>query len=281
MSQIGTAKVAIDSTIIEAPIYDISDVDYPVIRLGVGSGSTGTLPFYPLSENPSHDDIRVYHPNYGVMGLHDAATVRTLYESFEDGDLSEYSETTDEYWSALQSSYATDGSWVAAWQGQYNGSNGTAISLSGDGVGWYPQRGDTFGYDGLYRYQTQGRHAFLFGAQTHGGNRPSYPTAYYLRFNGNEGTVTLEYDSYGGDLEIIANQSVDYTGLADEVFSVEIDWGDPTIQITASTDSRGQFVDMQGDDTRLDSGGFGMGAVKNTHDTTDTRLLWDSLYYKS
>lgn len=275
MSQLGTAQLAIDNTILNVPIYEPVDVDYPVIRMGMDS-SVGVLPFYPLTENPAHEDFRIYHPTYGVMALHDASSVRTLYESFEDNSLSEYDVT--EYWSIRNTSNSTHGDYALAWDGEYNGSNTTIRSFSG--LGYYPERGDTFGYDAMWRWQTNARHGFMFGVQTHGGDRPMYPTAYYLRFDGSQGDVKLEYDTYGGVLETVCSQSVDYTGLADEAITVEIDWGDPTISVTASTSARGQFVDMHGDHTALDAGGIGMGGVKNTYDTTDTRLLWDSLYYQ-
>lgn len=280
MVQLGVAPIRANGYTVDAKIYEASDVDYPVYGVGSPNREVGFFPFYPMEDNPTHDAVMLYHPTHGKMALHDSAVVQTIFESFEDQNLNEYGHIGD-YYSIIRTSYAPHNSYALAFEGEYRGSNTTLLTWPNHGHRFYPTRGDVFGFTCKYRYNVNDRIGFVFGADDHNGNYPPYPTAYYLRFEPSDGEVVIGRRDYGsGSFEVLNTQPIDPSGLANQPISVEIDWQE-TITVTASTPARGEFVNFSAYDTRQSSGGWGFDADKRTYNTTDTRVLWDAIYYKA
>lgn len=97
MVQQGTIGINTPDGTVNVPIYSPTDVDYPVVRAIAPNGNTAALPFVPIEESPAYNQVRVYHENYGVMGLHDTAQLSQVIEDWERG--------TFDHWATVQNDF--------------------------------------------------------------------------------------------------------------------------------------------------------------------------------
>lgn len=181
----------------------------------------------------------------------------TMVDGFEDNDLSEYSNTGG--FSTI-SARSSEGTYCLRADG--GSGNKSTISRSGDGLDYYPERGDTIKFDiqfdTLSNPTTPAGTSFMFwffhGSGSIGDDN------YQLEFKTNSGEIVLTKDT--GSRFVLDSSSANYN--ADSWMPVEID-----------TDSSGMTATFGGatvssSDTELNSRGIGFF-------TAGGRGFWDDV----
>lgn len=160
------------------------------------------------------------------------------FESFEDGDLSEYTEDTGSF--SVVSDRSTDGS-----QALYSDSNNQKI-ISTTGLDRYPEKGDSFKTD-VY-LESGGGTWLIFGYQ----NSSNY---YRVGIHGGDDELLIEKTEDGVTTEL---DSVPYSPTYGEWITIETEWGaDGTISATVLNGGVEEAT-TTGQDGTFDSGGIGV-----------------------
>lgn len=183
-----------------------------------------------------------------------AYTTETIVDSFEDGDIAEYSGgATGSFTVVSNPSFgAKDGTNVLRWDGGSSYDNMASTS----GLDNYPGKGDTFRF---YNYYDNGGTQYIsnnFGCEAEGSDVGRYRTYVY------DGTFYLVEQDGGGSLD----QQTNVTTPTGEWFYIEIDWGtDDTITATLYDSTDTQLAQLSGTDaTHASATGVGFGAYDDT-----------------
>lgn len=195
-------------------------------------------------------------------------------DSFEDGDISEYTGDTSSF--DVVSTDSTDGS-----QSLETTAGSTVEVLSTSGLNYYPEAGDTFQFDIKHTVQGTGITRTMFAVQ----DTDNY---YSIDLNDNENSIELKKNS-GGSISTIASDS--YTPSADEWHTFRVDWGsDGSFTVTLYDSTGSEVSSFSGTDTTYTSGGIGAlhfnGADSETvrwdnFKTVDAGELKDGVYVSS
>lgn len=98
MAQIGTVEIDTQNNgTVQVPVFDTGDSGsdvYEMVRIQTGSG-IGFIPVISDINASSYPYIRIQTENYGICALHNETSLIT--ETFEDGNLDEYSGDKAEY----------------------------------------------------------------------------------------------------------------------------------------------------------------------------------------
>lgn len=254
---------------------DPADLSYTPVEIRTPNGWAA-----PRVVDPADADspLELYTAS-GWKGI--ARRLRQTIDSFEDNDLSEWEQhdgdfTTLHAGNAGRDEPAKHGDYICKFGGDIGVGNNDGIS-STSGLPRYPSRGDTTGvfvnpndlHDAYYHVGVQE-------------TRNKFPHSYSARANGDGGgspTFELWYeDPSEGVSDVLASTSFDTTDWQNSNSEIRIDWGDPTITATC-LDSNGTVrAQVSADDTRLDSGGVGIGGVSQTQSSTHTSVWFDWLY---
>lgn len=274
MAQIGTARFRHGGVTYDIPVFNTGDVDYPFFRVNV-NGTIGAVPMYPLSDNPTHDYLRVYHNNT-VYGLHDKAKVGTI-DDFNDGSLSEYGTTNNNF-----SVSAT-----AAYEGAYgleDTSSSVSYIYSESGLNAYPSQGSRFR---VYIYPHWSSNplwrvyfAVTTGAMSGGGGHT--PDDGY-RLNCDETGFNFQVEVDGVDSGVDGT-STNFSWTQDTWYYVDILWDDGTMggnagdlkaDVYRASDDTLMASSTRGNDTSHTSGGVGFWCNGNMVGTyfDDYRIL--------
>lgn len=203
--------------------------------------------------------------NMSVVGSGDDATVElesgtstTVYDDFDDGDISEYSGETGS--ATVQSSTAVSGS--ALNLSTTGGDNPDLFSTSG--LNAYPERGETFSFRAnLDTDRIRGRYYFgLQGGESFGDG------TYRVLLDDNQNQLALGVSDSSGSGTTLDTDSIDFPN--DQFLYVEVDYGDTVqdeIEVTVYDDDPDDggsqlaqvFVDESADSVSAswDSGGIG------------------------
>ena len=203
---------------------------------------------------------------------------RESLESFEDGDMSEYTTyDTGGTVSATSSPNAIDGSNICLVSDGVNGGGAITTANSLSGLSRYPKRGDTFGcFVGTKFNSTKASIAWACQEDRNG-----YPQGYHVWLDGrNDTLMLLKYDDAHTRVDL-ASASFDATAWNNgEMCRLEVEFGDPTIAVSLydSNDNRIKRIDADDATTALDYGGLGFGLEKGTDSSTTAELYFDQFY---
>jgi hypothetical protein len=191
----------------------------------------------------------------------------TILDSFEDGDISEYTGDTGD-WSVAQ-----DGdSYHDGHRLEMGGSFGDSIIISTSGLDYYPSQGDTFGTWCKTPYQNSRHHMFLFGVQ----DSSNYYEVRYNTVVGGTNEILINKVEGGSSTTLASTTQVDPTFGKYE--NIEVAWGtDGSIDVTIYNVGAGaaDHATLSATDTTFTSGGIGFGADYSSEDPDG---IFDLLY---
>lgn len=169
----------------------------------------------------------------------------TVIENFETGDISEYSGNTGSY---SVNSGGIDGSYYL----QTNSNNTVIKSLPGDGLPYYPSRGDIFEW---WAYENGNGNAVetWFGAQDYSGTGGGYNAAVVTSTGGE---TQMRLGTYGGVGDDVTSPRT-INGAEKEWLRCRLEWADPKLKFKVYDRDGNLYGEISGEDTQFDSGGIG------------------------
>jgi hypothetical protein len=172
----------------------------------------------------------------------------TIIDGFEDGDLSEYTDsdvsvvTTRSYNGQYALQFTVGG--TSGFQ-----EFGDALSDEGDGLNYYPDRGDEIVvWHWMDPQSTQCSWFDFFGKPDQ--SKDGYRATGTL-FANNPDELAFEVDRIG------SASTTNITYPRKEWFRVRIDWADPTITVIVEDQQGSELGRVSADDTTYDAGGVG------------------------
>lgn len=191
-----------------------------------------------------------------------------IIDSLEDQSLSEYDDVDKGKFSVVNSPTAHENYALRC------ASNGASIkSLPGDGLNYYPQRGDKFKLHIRLGTEYSGAEMW-FGAQNYDTTGPGYSVGMRHRASSTDSTAErgVFLQTYGGTG---VNKTATFSTQADTYYTVEVRWGFPTI--SASVYHDGDFIEsIQLDDSQWDSGGVGFD-TSQSESPGPWEMYWDGV----
>lgn len=186
-------------------------------------------------------------------------------DDFEDGDLSEYSNTVD---ATVQSTTVYEGTYAVEFSGATDAWH--EIITSQSGLPRYPQAGDTF----QYRYRSEiidsstpakaAQGLFSFGVQgTPTGATPD--DGYYVIVRPEESDIQLQKIVGGSNTQLAVTT---YSTPAVQWFIIEVDWGEGgSITATLKDENGNQIAQISATDSTFTDGGisFNIFSREGTH----------------
>lgn len=199
--------------------------------------------------------------------------IYTLIDSMEDGDMAEYTDNNNVF-NAQTETFAEHGSYVAHFSAG-SGSNSACVSLEGNGLNYYPSRGDKMTQMVRLGADVNGA-GIQFGAQE---DRNTFPQGYRATVNHtNDGAIKIVHQDppgTSGGTYTVASSTIDTTGLADSNLEFVVEWGSPTITATLYDSAGSQVGQASGDDSDFDSGGFGFTGSVDSNTGSDQHVYYD------
>jgi len=186
--------------------------------------------------------------------------VTKIIDDYEDGDISEYTGDTGD--ASVTTATVYEGTYAL----EVNNAGSNPEIQSKSGLPHYPQRGETFE---TYLYPDDPDETVIvtrFGlADTDNHYRFSW------QGRGNDEFRVGVYS--GGSFTEIDGTTVDVSLYNNEWLRFEVQWGDPTITVTAYNSGGDTIATISGNDTTFDSGGISMrvGASSSASGST----YWD------
>jgi hypothetical protein len=189
-----------------------------------------------------------------------------IIDSFEDGDVAEYEQDPAQFTvtkaAGLTSERGVEG------RGDVGGRSRTIVSLPGNGLPRYPQRGDTF--EGFFRVTSgpEPNPIIYWGAQ----QVAHLPAGYQLDFRYATNTALLRRRDFpGGNATALATGSIQLP--QDTVFFLEVDWGEPDITARIGRQNDPPALTLTASDSTFDTGGFAL--ETNDRDRSTTIAQYD------
>lgn len=198
-----------------------------------------------------------------------------LVDSAEDGDILEYADNVGNWRAADYGTTAYDGSWVLEhYTSGGVGSNSAIVSMPGDGLPRYPERGNTLG--GYVRLDEALNYAgLIFFAQE---NRNTFPSSYRFSVRGEQNDLRLIYEDVQNDVfEVLDSTSVDVSGMGSDWLLMRVDTGDHGL-IGDLYNGGQQLAQVSSGDLRYDSGGIGVWAERRVGSSSTAYTAHDFLH---
>lgn len=246
MAKIGEVKLAVSGGTVTLPVYELSDIGsgvYDFIRVMTESG-VGAIPFTEPS-NAAYQYLRIQTQSQGLLAAHDDPVFATLIDDFEDGNIGEYSGNTGSY--SVRSGGISGSNYL-----QTSTNNTVIKSLPGDGLPYYPSRGDIVEW---WTYENgNGNAAELWlGAQDYSGTGGGYNVAVVTSTSGE---TYMRIGTEGGTGDDVGSSTA-INGAEKEWVRCRLEWGDPTMTFEVYDTDGNLYGTVSGDDTQYDSGGIG------------------------
>lgn len=234
---------------LQIELGDPNLVEYSPVEISTPSGWAA-----PRLVDPADADtpIEIYTPQ-GWKGV--AEHVYRLIDSFEDGGITEYYQTSNA-WSVVDDpSLATHGTKVLH---SSFGQGGKDAMTSGTGLPYYPSRGETFRTNHITLGEANG-FGHQFGLNHDGRN--IFPDGYSVRANfGDNGDLKLVRQDPGGEQggeQQLDTTVIDMSGLTGQTLELETEFGNPTITSTLYRENGTIVGRVSASDTTFNGNDFG------------------------
>lgn len=196
----------------------------------------------------------------------------TIVDSFEDGDLSEYSGDTGG-WVVNNNKPVCDidsGSYSA--KSDFSSSYTEIVSTSG--LSEYPSQGDLLYYyihfDNGFSNNSSANARVKYGCQS----ETKGSDCYRVEFEVNNGTMTLFADGANSGSDILLDEATSVSYPEDEFLELKIPWNtDGSMSPTLQDLDGNQIASISGTDTSYTSGGIGLGNSDDQYDVMTVDLI--------
>jgi len=212
-------------------------IDGATASIAPNTTESVTLEWQTLSDQKKRDyDLVVSLLGEDVSDSTTVTVADTIVDTFDDGDLAEYTQDSGNFVNWGVTSSPTFGGSHAATS---TGNDSAVLSVPGDGLNYYPRDGDTVqfyarlkGTDDRVGVQLLADPATLSESTSYAS--VGFGTAYQVRLSGRSGDIRLRDESTGGDSQLLK-----VTPPTDEWLQVTVDFAGSTVDADISSTSSG------------------------------------------